>query len=206
MAKKAAAMTTTEEKTQAIVLGAQDVVSAISMRAGKGVADKEAYLVAADDTKMLKRVLDNIDAQRRELVDPLNEVVKKINSRVKPMVDTIKMFIDLRKQDILNYEEAERKKAIQEAEKRAKKVERSAPELAADIRNNALAAPVVEAVAGISRRRRWTYRILDPQVVPRDFLQLDTSKLQKFAEAMKGSASVTGVEFFEETILGASGK
>jgi hypothetical protein len=156
MAKKATAVatTTTEEKTQAIVLGAQDVVSAISTRAGKGVADKEAYLVAADDTKMLKRVLDNIDAQRRELVDPLNEVVKKINAKVKPVTDTIKMFIDLRKQDILNYEEAERRKAIQEAEKRARKVEKNAPELAQDIRTAAATNSVVEAVPGISRRRR----------------------------------------------------
>jgi hypothetical protein len=48
--------------------------------------------------------------------------------------------------------------------------------------------------------------VLDTAIVPREFLVLDTSKLQKYAEAMKNSASVTGVEFFEETILGASGK
>lgn len=203
--KTALSIVPQEKKASEIALASREVISAISGRAGKALTNGD-YLVATDDAKMLKRIFENIEQQRKELVDPLNAVVKKINGLVKPTTDTIKMLLDLRKTDILSYEESLRRVVLAEAEKRAKKVEKNAPELAADIRQHAAELPVTASVSGISKRVSWTFEVQNLAEVPREFLVLDTSKLQKYAEAMKDNAVVTGVRFFQETTLGVSGK
>ncbi len=75
-------------------------------------------------------------------------------------------------------------------------------QLAAAVVAEALAAPppmvvlVDEVKAVQSFRRRWTYEVVNEAEVPRDFLMLDTTKLQRYAVAMKDSGKVPGVRFF----------
>lgn len=67
-------------------------------------------------------------------------------------------------------------------------------------------APVVVArdipkVEGQAARKIWKYKVIDPDIIPRQFLCLDTTKLGNYARSMKETASVPGVEFYPEVSL-----
>ena len=68
-------------------------------------------------------------------------------------------------------------------------------------------APVVSVSAetpkipGVAPRKVWRARVVDATKVPREFLMVDESKLNKFAVAMGGQAKVDGVEFYQEESL-----
>ena len=57
------------------------------------------------------------------------------------------------------------------------------------------------AASGNSYRDNWTARVVDPQVVPRQFLIVDERALNAFAKATKGQNPVAGVEFVNDKIL-----
>ena len=76
-------------------------------------------------------------------------------------------------------------------------------QLAAAVVAEQLAAPPPMVIlpndvkaAGQTFRRRWTFEVVNEAEVPRDFLLVDTTKLGRYATAMKDSAKVPGVRFF----------
>lgn len=86
--------------------------------------------------------------------------------------------------------------------------------LAEVVLEQAVAAPppavVVETyvpkVKGLSTREEWFWRPIGgdrkraEQLVPREFLTLDDSKLTKYAKAMKADAKVPGIDFYSKDI------
>jgi hypothetical protein len=54
---------------------------------------------------------------------------------------------------------------------------------------------------GISTREDWDFEILNPDLIPRDFLMVDESKIRRYAKAMKADADISGVRFFSKTIV-----
>jgi hypothetical protein len=76
-------------------------------------------------------------------------------------------------------------------------------QLAAAVVAEQLAAPPPMVVladevkaAGQTFRRRWTFEVVNEAEVPRDFLLVDTTKLGRYATAMKDSGRVPGVRFY----------
>jgi hypothetical protein len=67
----------------------------------------------------------------------------------------------------------------------------------------AAAPPPVARVEtkGISTREDWDFEVVDENLVPREFLAIDESKLRRYAKAMKVDAIVPGVRFFSKTIV-----
>lgn len=85
------------------------------------------------------------------------------------------------------------------------------PELAAAVLDESIAAPLPVVVlpdavkATVKFRRTWKWRFTTDearavQLLPREFLCIDTVKLNKYAIAMRDSATVPGVTFFYEDI------
>lgn len=69
-------------------------------------------------------------------------------------------------------------------------------------------AAAIEAtpkVNGMKQVTRWRFRIVNELAIPREFLIVDEQKLRKYAEAMKASAKVAGVEFYPETTAAFGG-
>jgi hypothetical protein len=58
-------------------------------------------------------------------------------------------------------------------------------------------ASTVAPVTGRAVVKRWTFEITDESKIPREFLMVDESKLGKYAVAMKDSADVAGVRFYQ---------
>ena len=76
-----------------------------------------------------------------------------------------------------------------------------------------MAAPIVAAapkVEGISTRKVWKARVIDPALVPImangfEIRPVDMKMLQSIATTGKGKVSIPGVEFYEESVLAVRG-
>ncbi len=63
-------------------------------------------------------------------------------------------------------------------------------------------APIVRPVAtGTSLRQIWTFEVVDPAAVPREYLLVDEQKLRGIARTMKDQAKVPGVRFYAEATV-----
>lgn len=83
-------------------------------------------------------------------------------------------------------------------------------EIAETILNSPVEVPPIiiprpEKVEGISSRGTWKFKVVDPDLVPREFLKIDDVKLGQYGRAMKESARVPGVEFYLEKSIAARG-
>ena len=56
----------------------------------------------------------------------------------------------------------------------------------------------VPKVEGVSYRDVWKFRIVNQDIIPREYLVVDEQKLGALARSMKGSMRIPGVEFFSE--------
>jgi colicin import membrane protein len=106
-------------------------------------------------------------------------------------------------------------KAAAEAAKLAAKAEsviEKAADKAADLQQQAdsMPTPIVAAapvkVAGQARVTTWHARILDPMLVPREYLIVNEAALQKVAQATKGAIQIPGVEFYDQQGLRSSAR
>ncbi|MFA6142478.1 MAG: hypothetical protein WC738_04195 [Candidatus Omnitrophota bacterium] len=90
-------------------------------------------------------------------------------------------------------------KAKAEADKAASKADERAFEQQNIIAPTA--APKVEAVAGVSYRDQWTAEVTDFEKLPNDYKLPDMSKLNKVAQATKGTLNIPGVKWNKEKII-----
>ena len=93
--------------------------------------------------------------------------------------------------------EEERLEAIRKAEEEAKKNAVVAP---------TVAAPVVQGVQNVTRsetgsaafsKAPWTFRVIDPVLVPREYLLVSDNLIR--AAIKQGSRSIPGIEIYQET-------
>lgn len=71
-----------------------------------------------------------------------------------------------------------------------------------------LEAPVVAApvrleatkVEGTSFRKSWEFEIMDPNLIPREYLVVDEKKLRRVVQAMGETAKIPGVRIYSRTI------
>jgi hypothetical protein len=64
-------------------------------------------------------------------------------------------------------------------------------------------APTIRPISGISIRKIWKFRVVDANLIPREYLLVDESKLGKLATTLKESATVPGVVFYSEDSVSA---
>lgn len=107
--------------------------------------------------------------------------------------------------------EAEKKKALEAVVSGEQEAAEKAAQNVAEIEKNAerLAAAPIEPKSGVKGgnsmmyfQERWTFEVVNAAEVPREFLIVDEGKLQKYAVAMKETASVAGVRFFTKRVPG----
>lgn len=63
-----------------------------------------------------------------------------------------------------------------------------------------------QKVAGISMRTRWLARVVNADLVPREYLVPNEQALNKIAEATKGSIKIPGVEIYGKSEVAASSR
>ncbi|MHB8815455.1 MAG: hypothetical protein ACYDAE_19600 [Steroidobacteraceae bacterium] len=98
---------------------------------------------------------------------------------------------------------AKHERKADQVEQRAETKVETLTELASTV-----VAPVVQAeipkVGGMSGRVVWKFEVLDPNLVPREFLTVDEAKIRRYVGAMKGDSKIAGVRVYSELDYAAS--
>jgi hypothetical protein len=198
--------------TQAKLTQAQTWLEEVEKKAMKvKVKDEDDAVFAAETIVMAKRLTNILNQERTALVAPLNEEVSRINKMFKPFLDKIASVREAmenalrkyRQQQQIAAEEAERKRQEllrkeEEARAQGKKVKTKA------LPDKLLTLPPEKQVAGntgmVTTRKVVKWRLVDMEKVPREYLTLDTVKINALARQASPDKlpQIDGLEFFIE--------
>jgi len=178
------------------------------------------------ELRKLKRIADDLEADRVAQVTPHNNVVKQLNSDFKHLATKLTAVMDALKTGIGNYQRAQA-----EAKAKADRLAREAAEAATrkllKQANAALAsgkeeraealltrasavtaelAPPPPKAAGVSTRTLWHYEVTNSSLVPREYLMVDETKLNAVVRAMKELTNIPGVRAFPKTSMSVRGE
>ncbi len=181
----------------------KSIQSLVKEMASKTITTPEEYVFAAEwlkKNKTTQKIVKEKDSKElAEAKQKVEEIKGRIDSLLKPLVDSeriVKDQLSAYDQKVLeDKRKAEEKLRIAEekglSDKTLKKYE-----------SQVSAVSFVPSVNGISKRKDWTFEVVDPSQVPREYLLVDEVKLGKYARMEKENASVPGVRFFyTETVV-----
>lgn len=192
-------------------------------------SDQDAAYVG-DQRKEIKDQLKEVERIRAYLKEPVLEQGRRIDAQAKtvsePLVKIVsaidaKLLEWAKSQEEIRIEEEKRKReeelARLEAERQAQASiaeafgDDAAIKATQEIEKNVarLEAKPIEASSAVRSgysttfvQKRWKFKVVDPKAVPREFLVVDEVKLGKYATAMRETATVPGVMFYEEAAIG----
>jgi hypothetical protein len=164
---------------------------------------------ATEMTGQVKRLANQIDARRKEIIAEPDSFVRKVNGFVKPLADRLKALEALLKRKLsdhayqveLQRREIERKQTqarieLQkqvDAEAKAKGVESV---VIAPVAMPTKKEPVRSDSAVSSAVMVWKHEVIDAAAVPREYLMVDDKAITAAVKA--GIRSIPGVRIFEE--------
>lgn len=196
------------------------------------IADNAAYESAGKFLVEIKQRAKQVEGYWKPLKEKARAAWQEIVGKEKAMLSPLSEAETTIKREMVRYSaevEAERRKAESEARRRQQE-ERDrllADAIAAEKAGNAasaaaavamaemvedMAAPAVVAeapkAAGVSVRKTWKARVTDAAAVPiyangAEIRPIDGAKLNEIARLTKGTAIIAGIEFFEESTIGA---
>jgi len=187
---------------------------------------QEDYSRAGESLKTIKGAAERIDTMRKSMTKPLDDSKKRIMDFFRRPLEILEnaekslkrsMLVYQNEQDKKRREEeariaAQQKAEAEKLEKRAEKAAASgktdkAEELRAQAQQKASFAPVlaptVEAVAGINTKTVWKCRIVNTDLIPREYMMPNDKMLNDIARATKGTLKIPGIEFYGEQIIAA---
>lgn len=190
------------------------------------IKTNQDYLNAGEFLKGLKSLQKKISDFMKPIVksayDNWKTAKDKENSLLQPVTQAesiikSKIISFQQEQERKRREEEERLRELQrkEAEKLAKKAEKEmakgneekAEELQQQAEMTKTITPIVEStvqkVNGISTKKIWKFRIVDVNLIPREYMIPNEKMLGEVARATKGTLKVEGVEFYSEDNISA---
>jgi hypothetical protein len=139
----------------------------------------------------VKARVKGLTAQRETVLGPLREAERAVREWFRAPLETYQMIENVLKERVAGYQETLRQ------EKHAAIVAAGqAPTPTAMAQLTALATPPTPTA--ITFRKTWEVEITDPNLVPREYLLIDTAALRKVCVATKGQIQVPGVRFFQK--------
>lgn len=138
----------------------------------------------------VKARVNSLSAQRETVLGPLREAERAVREWFRAPLETYQMIESVLKERVAGYQ------ATLRQEKHAAIVAAGqAPTPTAMAQLTMLATPPTPAA--ISFRKTWEVEIVDPNLVPREYLLIDTTALRKVCQATKGQIQIPGVRFFQ---------
>jgi hypothetical protein len=188
------------------------------------IRDQEGYSEAAGWLKSIKGFLKAIEDARTRITKPINESLREVNAQAKdaaaPFLEgetKIKraMIAWSDEQDRLQREEQRRQNEaaakeqarLQEIADRAAAKGQTGKAEQFEERAQAVTAPIVQTqapkVGGISIPKVWVFEITDEDLIPRDYLVVDETRIRRVVTALKGDTKIPGVRVFEQKRISA---
>ena len=183
---------------------------------------------SADLLKLVKSRYNEIESKRKELVKPIDDAKKGLQDFFNPPLLRLKNAEMHIKSAITNWQNQERLRVAEQerklrelALKEQQRIDGEAltaateahqkgdSAFAEEILNNvpqvgipAIVSPDNKA-QGISMRDNWKYRVIDANLIPRDYMMPDDKLLTSIAKAKHDGMKIPGVEFYNEPIVSA---
>lgn len=194
------------------------------------VTNAEQYAVASEFLKTIKgaqkKVVDFFAPMKQKAHEAHKAITQQESATLKPLQEaeaSLKrnLLTFHTEQERIRQEEQRKLQAASDeaARKERERLEREAaklktPELKAERLEQAAAviAPVVAVasaapvVSGQSIRKTWTAKVVNLELVPREFMVVNEKALDAFAKSTKGAVKVAGVEFVEVSSIASSGR
>ena len=188
------------------------------------VITSDDYISASEFLKTLKLLQTKITAFIRPLVESAYKnwklIKKKENTLLNPVINaenTIKLAMRKfqqeqerkRREEEIRLAELARKEA-ERLQKRAEKASKKGQaEKAEALQQQALETemmkPIVQSevpkVAGIGSRESWKFRIVDIDLIPREFMTPNLQRIGEVARTTKGTLKIPGIKFYKEDII-----
>jgi hypothetical protein len=167
----------------------RDAWATLATSAVAPVTDDATRAGAIACIRTAREASDALEARRKAFTGPLHEVKTKIDRLFKPAVSAAEQLERSYRDRVNAYD------TRVEDERRA--AARAAAEAARTAAPVALVVPPPPAeVAGVTARRVWRYRVVDPALVPRELCSPDDAKIKA-----RGPGETPGIEWFEESTV-----
>lgn len=174
------------------------------------VHDPDTAKTAVSLGSKAKKKGKEIEAARKDIVGPHNDFVSAVNRLAKDCSGPLSQIEMILKKKINEYETRQRLELAKAQEVARREAARIQAEIDANAQAAGVKAPVVvapvlpEAPAAIrteegsaSQRKEWTFEVVDPQAVPRDYLLVDERAIRDAVR--RGIRQIQGVNIFEHT-------
>lgn len=168
-------------------------VSLITSKSNKLVVIKsDADIVKAVEFLVLvKDKINTLEDERQFYTKPINESLKRLNARFKELTEPLKNAERAVKDAINNYKQAREEQRLKDQDKLQKKNGNANIVLIDSIPD------IVESKSGeIRTTRRWVYEIVDVNKIPKEYLTLDTDKVNEAIS--EGIRSIPGLKIYQK--------
>jgi len=190
---------TIQEQTQELMTRAQLIVGQAKEMI---IRDKDGLTTAVDFLGKIAIAKKEVDSRRRFFTDPLNQQIKTINDLFRSYGEPLAEADRIVRNKVLTYQAEEAKRAMEEQQKvseEAGTTKEFVPILVEE------PGKTVKANAGTATTRQvWTFRIVDPSLIPDEYKVIDEKKIAAVVKA--GVRHIPGVEIYSTSSLVVTGK
>lgn len=166
----------------------------------------EAGRILAEIEKARKTITRPIDEAKKNVMTIFNNLTHKpelVEAEAKTLLRDWQKECKKRDDEATAAANAEAERERQRLLKRADNVK--TPEKALSLRRQAelITAPVIvsEKIDGVQFAENWTYRVIDEAMIPREYLIIDTKKINAIVKATKGSLIIPGLEIYADDVV-----
>lgn len=169
-----------EAKTAVVLAALQKKAQPLFKKLPERITTKQQYEDAASNMKAIKNLVKEAEKEKKQLIDPLNVVIKRIREHFRPFEDKAAEAEAKLKQQMEGY--------LLKAEKEMKVIEEKLEK--GEIKKVATAVKKQNEIQATSNIRKvWTAICVDPDKTPREYLVPDEAAIK---EALKSGKKVPG--------------
>lgn len=179
---------------------AEEAISNLEIAKSFVPATQEEFEMVVSGLKEIKTKYKDIDAERKELVQPLNDTVKRINSMYRPVLTTLTNTEIVLKKTVAAYQAAKEEEHQQHL--LATQAAFDADDTEAVVKHSEAAAESqITKVKGMSTRKVWKFEITDVSKVPAEYLMVDERKVGEVVRIQKGETTIPGIRVYSEDVV-----
>lgn len=209
------------EKDSEIVAVRDKAASLLALAETHEITDRESQEKGVSILGDFKRAFDTVEERRKFYTVPLNDILKSINAKAKEILEPFTRAEGAVRRKLVDYQElqeAKRREAeqvrLREQTERQAEIERLAKKSedakrqetkekyaaqAEQVAAKAFTPEVVvdNTVGGVSFKKRWTFEVVEPMKLPRQYLAPDEKAIRQAVR--DGERNISGVRIFQET-------
>lgn len=197
----------------ALVIEAQKILTYASLRK---VTTPEQAKSANDDLSIISSIKKRMETCRKQYLDPVNAIKDQLANTFKDIMAPILEAEKITKDKMLSYDQEQRRIRAEQEEINRLRMEAARKDAAlhqGEISEPVNLVDVIEPAKRVSTdmgtssvRDNWKFEVIDPLIVPREYLVVDSAQLTAIARGHHDQKPVLGIRFYNEPIIAVRSK